>query len=60
MWRGKATVVSVVIGGLRAVTLKLGECVKAIPGKTSKISIQKITNLGTASILRRSLKLPGL
>ena len=56
----KATVVPVVIGALGAVTPKLEEWLQQIPGKTSDISVQKSAVLGTAKILRRTLKLPGL
>uniref|UniRef100_A0A669EZW7 Reverse transcriptase domain-containing protein n=1 Tax=Oreochromis niloticus TaxID=8128 RepID=A0A669EZW7_ORENI len=60
MWRIKVTVVPVVIGALGAVTPKLGEWLQQIPGTTSEISVQKSAVLGTAKILRRTLKLPGL
>uniref|UniRef100_A0A3P9D2Q4 Histone H4 n=1 Tax=Maylandia zebra TaxID=106582 RepID=A0A3P9D2Q4_9CICH len=43
-----------------AVTPKLGEWLQQIPGITSEISVQKSAVLGTAEILRRTLKLPGL
>ena len=49
--------VSVVIGALGAVTLKLGEGLRQIPGATSEISVQKSEVLGTATTLSRSLKL---
>ena len=60
MWGVKATVVPVVIGALGAVTHKLGEWLQQIPGTTSEVSVQKSAVLGTAKILRRTLKLPGL
>lgn len=47
MLRVKATVVLVVTGPLQAVTLKLGECVQVIPGKTFEVSVQKSADLGT-------------
>ncbi|KAK7922439.1 hypothetical protein WMY93_009341 [Mugilogobius chulae] len=59
-WKVKATVVPVVIGALGAVTPKLDEWLQHIPGSTSGISVQKSAVLGTARILRRTLKLPGL
>ena len=59
-WKVKASVVPVVIGALGAVTPKLEEWLQQIPGKTSDISVQKSAVLGTAKILRRTLKLPGL
>ena len=52
--------VPVVIGALGAVTPKLREWLQQIPGRTSEISVQKSALLGTAKILRRTLKLPGL
>ena len=60
MWGIKATVVPVVIGPLGAVTHKLGEWLQQIPGTTSEVSVQKSAVLGTAKILHRTLKLPGL
>ena len=59
-WKVKTTVVPVVIGALGAVTPKLEQWLKQIPGTTSDISVQKCAVLGTAKILRRTLKLPGL
>ncbi|CAL9694852.1 unnamed protein product [Knipowitschia caucasica] len=59
-WRVKVTVVPVVIGALGAVTPKLEEWLQRIPGTTLDISVQKCAVLGTAKILRRTLKLPGL
>uniref|UniRef100_A0A087XGF1 Reverse transcriptase zinc-binding domain-containing protein n=2 Tax=Poecilia formosa TaxID=48698 RepID=A0A087XGF1_POEFO len=58
-WKVKTTVVPVVIGALGAVTPKLEQWLKQIPGTTSDISVQKCAVLGTAKILRRTLKLPG-
>ena len=59
-WKVKTSVVPVVIGALGAVTPKLEEWLQQIPGKTSDIWVQKSAVLGTAKILRRTLKLPGL
>ncbi|KAK7886240.1 hypothetical protein WMY93_025861 [Mugilogobius chulae] len=59
-WKVKATVVPVVIGALGAMNPKLDEWLQHIPGSTSDISVQKSAVLGTARILRRTLKLPGL
>ena len=56
----KAKVVPVVIGALGAVTPKLEEWLQQIPGTTSELSVQKSAVLGTAKILCRTLKLPGL
>ncbi len=60
MWKVKASVVPVVVGALGAVTPKLGEWFQQISGTTSEASVQKSAVLGTAKILRRTLKLPGL
>ncbi|TWW54978.1 hypothetical protein D4764_09G0000270 [Takifugu flavidus] len=60
MWGMKATVVPVVIGTLGAVTPNLSRWPQQIPGTTSEISVQKSAVLGTAKILRRTLRLPGL
>ena len=60
MWKVKAKVVPVVIGALEAVTPKLEEWLQQIPGTTSELSVLKRAVLGTAKILRRTLKLPGL
>ena len=60
MWGVTATVVPVVIGALGAVTYKLGEWLQQIQRKTSEVSVQKSAVLGTAKILYRTLKLPGL
>ncbi|KAJ0057310.1 hypothetical protein NL108_002264 [Boleophthalmus pectinirostris] len=59
-WKVKASVVPVVISALGAVTPKLEEWLQKIPGKTTDISVQKSAVLGTAKILHRTLKLPGL
>uniref|UniRef100_A0A3B3HV01 Gypsy retrotransposon integrase-like protein 1 n=1 Tax=Oryzias latipes TaxID=8090 RepID=A0A3B3HV01_ORYLA len=47
-------------GACGAVTPKLEEWLQQIPGKTSDLSVQKSAVLGTAKILRRTLKLLGL
>ncbi|TWW73485.1 hypothetical protein D4764_15G0008790 [Takifugu flavidus] len=60
MWGMKATVVPVVIGTLGVVTPKLSRWLQQIPGTTSEISVQKSAVLGTAKILRRTLRLQGL
>ncbi|XP_077138906.1 uncharacterized protein LOC143804564 [Ranitomeya variabilis] len=60
MWKVKATVILAVLGALRTVTPKLEECLQQIPGATSELSVQKSAMLGTAKMLRRTLKLPGL
>ncbi|TWW53461.1 uncharacterized protein LOC130519722 [Takifugu flavidus] len=60
MWGMKAPVVPVVIGTLGAVTPNLSRWLQQIPGTTPEISVQKSAVLGTAKILRRTLRLPGL
>ena len=60
MWGIKVTVVPVVIRALGTVTHKPVEWLQQIPGTTSEVSVQKSTVLGTARILCRTLKLPGL
>ncbi|XP_078791071.1 uncharacterized protein LOC111949134 [Oryzias latipes] len=59
-WKVKVTVVPVVIGALGAITPKLEEWLQQIPGKTSDLSVQKSAVPGTAKILCKTLKLPGL
>ncbi|TWW61003.1 hypothetical protein D4764_05G0010930 [Takifugu flavidus] len=53
----KATVVPIVIGTLWAVTPNLSRWLQQIPGTTSEFSVQKSAVLGTAKILRRTLRL---
>ncbi|KAK1798063.1 hypothetical protein P4O66_000560 [Electrophorus voltai] len=60
MWKVKATMLPMVTRALGAVTPKLGEYLQQIPGTPSEISILKCAVLGTAKILHRTLKLPGL
>ena len=60
MWKVKAKVVPIVIGALGAVAPTLEKWLEEIPGETTEVSIQKNAILGTARILRRTLKLPGL
>ena len=57
MWSVKAAVVPVVIGTLGVVILKLDRWLQQIPGTTS---LQKSTLLGTAKIMRQTLRLSGL
>ncbi|TWW57464.1 hypothetical protein D4764_07G0001830 [Takifugu flavidus] len=60
MWGMKAAVVPVVIWTLAAVAPNLSRWLRQIPGTTSEISVQKCAVLGTAKILRRTLRLLGL
>ena len=52
--------VAVVKGALGAVTPKLKAWLQQIIGTTSELSVQTSAVLGTAKILRRTLKLPDL
>ena len=60
MWKVKVKVVPIVIGALGAVAPTLEKWLEEIPGETTEVSIQKNAILGTARMLRRTLKLPGL
>ena len=56
----KVKVIPVVIGALGAVTPNLEKWLQQIPGTTSELFVQKSAVVGTAKVLRRTLKLPGL
>ena len=58
-WKVNAKVLPVVIGAIGAVTPKLEEWLQQIPGTTSELDVEKSAVLGTAKVLRRTLKLPG-
>ena len=60
IWGENVSVVSMVIGAFGAVTPKLGEWLKQIPGIISETTFQKSTILGTAKILHRTLRFQGL
>ena len=60
MWKVKAKMVPVVVRARCAVTPKLEEWLQQISGTTTEVSVQKSAVLGTAKILHRTLKLPGL
>jgi hypothetical protein len=60
LWKVRMTVIPVVIGALGAVTERFPGWISLIPGKINAIRLQKAALLGTAKILRRVLKLPGL
>lgn len=53
-------VVPVVTEASRAVTLELKKWLQQIPDTASKVSVQKSAVHGTAKVLHRTLKLPGL
>lgn len=60
MWKAKAKVAPVAVQALQAVTPKLKQWHQQIPGTKAELSMQKSTVRGTAKILHRTLKLPGL
>jgi hypothetical protein len=60
LWKVRMAVIPVVVGALGAVTERFPEWISLIPGKINGVSLQKAALLGTARILRRVLKLPGL
>ena len=60
IWKVKTKVVPVVVGALGAITPTQEQWLKEIPGQHNSIQLQKSALLGTAKILRRTLKLPGL
>ena len=53
-------VVPVVVGALGAIADRLSDGLAQIPGTINKVELHKRALLGTAPILRRILKLPGL
>jgi hypothetical protein len=60
IWKVKTKVIPVVVGALGALTSTHEQWLSEIPGQQDSNKIQKCTLLGTAKILRRTLKLPGL
>ena len=56
MWGVKAEVIPVVVGGLGAVTKKLGDYLARIPGTPDVYMCQKICLLGSKKILQDVLK----
>ena len=59
-WKVKTTVVPIVIGALGAVTPAHQMWLAQLPSVPDSYQLQKSALLGTAKILRRVLKLPGL
>ena len=59
LWKIKAKVVPVVIGGLGATSKEIGKHLANIPGKHSVAPLLKAALLGSTHILRRVLDLPG-
>ena len=53
-------VIPVVVGALGAIADRLPGWLAQIPGTISKVEPQKSALLGTAQVLRRVLRLPGL
>ena len=60
LWKVKIMVTPVVVGALGAIADRLPGWLAQIPGTISDVELQKSTLLGTAQILRRVLRLPGL
>ena len=60
LWNVDTKVVPVVVGALGAVTTRLPDWLSMIPGDIKEVDLQKSALLGTCSLLRRTLKLPGL
>ena len=60
LWKVKIMVIPVVVGALGAIGDRLPGWLAQIPGTISEVELQKSALLGTAQVLRRVLKLPGL
>ena len=56
MWGVKAEVIPVIVGGLGAVTKKLGDNLTKIPGAPDPYMCQKICLLGSKKILQDVLR----
>jgi hypothetical protein len=59
-WQVRTTVVPVVVGALGAITPTFQMWLSQLPSNQDSYQLQKSALLGTAKILRRTLKLPGL
>ena len=59
-WKVKTTVIPIVIGVLGAITPAHQSWAAQLPAAPESYQLQKCVLLGTAKILRRVLKLPGL
>ena len=59
-WKVKTTVIPIVIGALGAITPAHQSWAPQLPAAPESYQLQKCALLGTAKILRRVLKLPGL
>ena len=60
LWKVKTMVIPVVVGALGAIAERLLGWLAQIPGTISEVELQKSALLGTAQVLRRVLRLPGL
>ena len=60
VWKVKITVIPVVVGALGAIAGRLPGWLAQIPGTISEVELQKSALLGTAQVIRRVLRLPGL
>ena len=60
VWKVKITVIQVVVGALGAIADRLPGWPAQIPGTISEVELQKSALLGTAQVLQRVLRLPGL
>ena len=55
MWKMKTNTIPIVIGALGLVSKQLKDKAESIPGKINVSELQKITLMGTAHILRKTL-----
>ena len=60
LWDVKIRVIPVVVGALGAMADRLPSWLAQIPGTINEVELQKSALLGTAKILRRVSRLPGL
>ena len=60
LWKVKIMVIPVVVGALGAIADRLPGWLAQKPGTISEVELQKSAFLGTAQVLRRVLRLPGL
>ena len=60
LWKFKIMVIPVVVGALGEIADRLPGWLAQIPGTIREVELQKSALLGTAQVLRRVLRLPGL
>ena len=60
LWTVKIMVIPVVAGALGAIADRLPGWLAQIPGTISQVELQKSAFLGTAQVLQRVFRLPGL